>query len=319
MTVSVAHLPSSHPYVDHLRPDGHDDAVAIVDVDVFDVDALEGRVDVVHVHFGFEHLDRRQLAAWCRELRRGRIGLVYTAHDLDNPHLVDQRAHHAAVAELARAADLVVTLTPWAARELRRRTDTASVVVPHPHVVPAEALRRPSAEPRHGVYVHAATLRPNLDLDLLERVAGPAARLDGARIHVRRSHLDAAPPAVRRQLRRLAAHDGVTLDIGPRLDDDELWTRIGSSRVLLLPYRWGSHSGLLEAARDLGTPVVAPARGGFGDQGATTYDGAASCRRALAAATAPVPTPDRAVERQYIASTHLWWYHRVAGRVGRAA
>ena len=319
MSVSVAHLPSSHPYVDHLRPDGHDDAVRTVDADVFDVDALEGRVDVVHVHFGFEHLDRWQLSAWCSELHRRRIGLVYTAHDLDNPHLVDQQAHHAAVTELARAADLVVTLTPWAARELRRRTATASLVIPHPHVVPTDALRCQPAQPRHGVYVHAATLRPNLDLDLLEEVAGPAARFDGARIHVRRSHLDVAPPAVRRQLGRLAATDGVAVDVGPRLDDDELWTRIASSRVLLLPYRWGSHSGLLEAARDLGTPVVAPAWGGFGDQGATTYDSAASCQRALAAAAAPVPTPDRVVERQCIASTHSWWYHRIAGGVGRAA
>ena len=89
MTVSVAHLPSSHPYVDHLRPDGRDDAVATVDVDVFDVDALEGRVDVVHVHFGFEHRSPDELDGWAQDLADAGIALAYTAHDVDNPHLTE--------------------------------------------------------------------------------------------------------------------------------------------------------------------------------------------------------------------------------------
>ena len=61
---------------------------------------------------------------------------------------------------------------------------------------------------------------------------------------------------------------------------------------MLLPYRWGTHSGLLEAAHDLGTPVLAPAFGGFGDQGATTYDDAAIGLRALRRAAHPRPTAD---------------------------
>jgi hypothetical protein len=38
----------------------------------------------------------------------------------------------------------------------------------------------------------------------------------------------------------------------------------------VLPYRWGTHSGLLEAAHDLGTPVLAPAVGSYAAQGART-------------------------------------------------
>ena len=37
--------------------------------------------------------------------------------------------------------------------------------------------------------------------------------------------------------------------------------------MAVLPYRFGTHSGWLEACRDLGTTVVAPTCGYYGDQG----------------------------------------------------
>ena len=62
---------------------------------------------------------------------------------------------------------------------------------------------------------------------------------------------------------------------------------------MVLPYRWGTHSGLLEAAHDLGTPTLAPAFGGYADQGAHVVDAAdlagsvAPGRRGAADASTP--------------------------------
>ena len=48
--------------------------------------------------------------------------------------------------------------------------------------------------------------------------------------------------------------------------DDELWRYLSSLDVSVLPYRFGTHWGWLEACRDLGTAVIAPTCGYFADQ-----------------------------------------------------
>ena len=56
----------------------------------------------------------------------------------------------------------------------------------------------------------------------------------------------------------LAVHDCYT--------DDELWDYFESLDVSVLPYRFGTHSGWLEACFDLGTPVVVPDCGFMAEQ-----------------------------------------------------
>ena len=91
----------------------------------------------------------------------------------------------------------------------------------------------------------------------------------------------------------------------PRLGDDELWDRLGGAELVLLPYRWGTHSGLLEAAHDLGTPVLAPAFGGFADQGAHVYHGDPAARVARAIAAPPTVTvEDRRRARRRLRTAH---------------
>jgi beta-1,4-mannosyltransferase len=53
----------------------------------------------------------------------------------------------------------------------------------------------------------------------------------------------------------------------PPLEHTTLAAAIAGADALLLPYRWGTHSGLLELALDVGTPVLASDAGAFADQG----------------------------------------------------
>lgn len=48
--------------------------------------------------------------------------------------------------------------------------------------------------------------------------------------------------------------------------DDELWEYLSSLSVSVLPYRFGTHSGWLEACHDLGTAVIAPSCGFYHQQ-----------------------------------------------------
>jgi beta-1,4-mannosyltransferase len=281
---AVAHHPARHAFVDRIWSRRHGSASP----SAWDVDELARHgVRVVHLHFGFEQRDAAELQRWVDDLHAAGIGVVHTVHDVDNPHLTDQRDFHDAVDTLVRAADVVTTLTRHAAETIRRRSGTAAAVIPHPHVVPlaqAGSLRA-AARCRHGIYVHAATGRPNLDLDA---IAGVAQRRGGPPVVV---HLRPdAPVATVTALERLARRGRLVLDVRPRLADDELWRRLASSELLLLPYAWGTHSGLLEAAHDVATPVLAPAFGGYGDQGAMTYDTDPAPMVAAAVAHRPVTT-----------------------------
>jgi hypothetical protein len=46
----------------------------------------------------------------------------------------------------------------------------------------------------------------------------------------------------------------------------QLWSYLESLDVSVLPYRFGTHSGWLEACHDLGTTVIAPSCGYFREQ-----------------------------------------------------
>lgn len=330
--VRVAHVPADHTYVEHattpvLRP-----APTGVPLPGLRWPEAPGwlrdnadDVDVVHAHFGFEQCSVDGLERVLLDLDRRGLPLVWTAHDLTNPHLVDQSVHEAQLALLARHAAGVVTLTDGAADEIARRWGRRAAVVPHPHLAPLGELQvarpggtrtgaelptdvpptdvppadvppvgvRPAPVPPAVVTLPLGLLRPATDrrvvlalLDAFEAL-GPATR-DAAGSVVRGSLAEAADGPVRLRvllreetlredfprpdpelLARLqvAADAGrVDLQVSGRTTEAELWAGLRGTAALVLPYRWGSHSGWVEACHDVGTPVVAPALGHWAQQ-----------------------------------------------------
>ena len=63
-----------------------------------------------------------------------------------------------------------------------------------------------------------------------------------------------------------AANDRVELLEHDYFSDAELWEYLNAIDVSVLPYRFGTHSGWLEACFDLGTTVVAPSCGFYAEQ-----------------------------------------------------
>jgi hypothetical protein len=130
-------------------------------------------------------------------------------------------------------------------------------------------------------------------------------------VHVRPQ----APSTVRDRLDRMAGRGRIHLDVRDRLTDAELWDRLASAELVVLPYRWGTHSGLLEAAHDLGTPVLAPEFGGYGDQGATTFhDDPASHVAEASARRPPVTAASRRRQREASVVAYAEAYRLAVGR-----
>ena len=126
--IRVASIPANHPYVRHLAPlDGEGRVVRLPDpapdvpdplpgqwwppamLDTGWVAAQHREFDLAHLHFGFDAATPAELTSWTAELARHGRPLIFTVHDLINPHFVDQTRHEAHLDVLIPAADELIT------------------------------------------------------------------------------------------------------------------------------------------------------------------------------------------------------------------
>ncbi len=142
--------------------------------------------DVMHVHFGFDDQSPDALRQLTDALTEHRKPFVLTVHDLRNPHHGEPELHDAQLGVLVSAADAVITLTPGAAAEIRRRWGRDAHVLPHPHVVDEATLSRQRREHDGFVVgVHVKSLRANMDpLPVIEQIVGDLTGMPGASLRV---------------------------------------------------------------------------------------------------------------------------------------
>lgn len=303
--VRVASVPSSQIYIRHLEaPDtsGSPRVIRLPDpppeTDVHSVQsrwwppamlsadwvrANHDTFDLMHVHFGFDAANPERLRDLVSELRRFGKPLVYTVHDLVNPHQPDPAAHTDLLDVLIPAADKLITLTPGAAQEIRRRWAVNAQVLPHPHVVDytsmdrirvarqrEAAARLPWGKKRIGL--HLKGLRPNMDTEILDPLARVVGQLPSAvlQVNIHAQPLDPGHaeyrPALAKKLHSGAKSGLWELQAHEYFSEPELFAYLASLDACVLPYRFGTHSGWLEAALDVGTPVAAPDCGHYADQ-----------------------------------------------------
>ena len=278
--LTVASVPSAHPYVssvlDTSRVRALPDPVPVGATmpgqwwppRLLEPDYLLRHVtsfNVMHVHFGFEGATVEVLKEVVGILKRHRVPLVLTVHDLHNPHVADPTLHLAQLDVLVPAATVVITLTHGAAAVIRGRWDEECVVLAHPHVLPIGAVG--AARPWRQlpiVAVHGKGLRANIFpwpvVDALMDGALPNCRI---RFDLDREALDSPGVSVRlHEYRR----SGLDVRVHSRFTDAELIEYLTDVDVAVLPYRFGTHSGWVEACYDAGTTVVTPDCGFFSEQ-----------------------------------------------------
>jgi hypothetical protein len=365
--IRVASVPADHPYVRHIGSPGGDLVERLPDERepgqrgwwpprMLETDWIErhaGDFDLFHIQFGFDgrHPEQlRELVALLRELGKP---LVYTVHDLRNPNHEDHGLHDAQLEVLVEAADALVTLTDGAQRRIEARFGRRAEVIPHPHVVPLDLLAERYGAPRTPgdppvVGVHLKSMRANMiGVPLVQALCGGEG-LGRARLQVD-VHTEIWEPQapsfrgdLRTTLEHLAGRGALDLHLHEYFSDIELYDYLAGLDVAILPYRFGTHSGWLEACRDLGTAVVAPSCGCYADQGPTfTYRcdenglDAASLHQAVRRATAARDEGDlertspqfvregspsslaridwRREQRREIAEAHERLYRRVLG------
>jgi glycosyltransferase involved in cell wall biosynthesis len=277
--IRVVHIPGRTPYARKL----HDDGIQVLNGTTMDGlpvprDAtltwlLEHRpwdwLDVVHLHHpDFEPIPR--LRTVLAECRRAGKRVVFTAHDV-NPVFGDRATHHRRVRVLAEHGVPFVCLTPAAEVEVRWRFGARTAVVPHGYVAapgtPTRPVRRDPGPTRFLIY---GSLRRNRDVELVLACWRFARHLSETTLRLllrAPSRVSLAEDAeVWRAIRKHAADPRLRVDVLPFPTDDEVNAAVAGADCLLLPYRWGSHSGQLEHALDLGVLPVAARTGFLPDQ-----------------------------------------------------
>jgi glycosyltransferase involved in cell wall biosynthesis len=294
------------------------------------VERNAARFDVFHIHFGFDAVTPARLSALAASLMANGKPLVYTVHDLRNPHHPDPYLHDSQIDVLVEAADELITITEGAADEIERRWGRRPVVLPHPHVVDEPWRSWPRYERDEFVVgVHVKSLRANMSPGhVIDVLAGLMQRLPGGRLRVD-AHTDVfvpgAPnhdPSLVRSLVSRAERGELLLYVHDCFSDDELWKYFLHLDVSVLPYRFGTHSGWLEACYDLGTLVVAPQVGYLTEQRpCLTYrpgDGDSLRRSVLQAfnerPTWRASTRERDLDRDRLAAMHRQIYTRALCR-----
>lgn len=350
--VTVASVPTGHAYVAHLDAVvGSESVVRLPDpvppgaegtsrwwpprwLDPEWLVAHIDQFDVLHVHFGFDAMAVEDLEDIVRILGTAGKPLVLTVHDLHNPHFVDNSTHLAHLDVLVPAAAEVITLTDGAAQEIAVRWDRRADVLPHPHVVPLDRIgEKRASSSTFVVGVHLKSLRANLDpFAVLDSVVETTLGFPDARVRIDIDEGTEGTAGIWTELERYRAMPGVDVRIHPRFDDEQLWQYLREIDVSILPYRFGTHSGWLEACYDVGTAVIAPDCGYFADQRpCRTFDfgdgrfdptSLASAIRASYSDRARQPTASRDArehERNALASAHHEIYARALARVAVTA
>ena len=352
-TLTVASVPAAHVYVRHIAAEQPDCVVRLRDPDpdspqrsteqrwwppvMLDPAWIEAHdFDVFHVQFGFDAWSPEDLRRIVDAVHARGKAFVYTAHDLRNPHHATRELHDAQLSVLMEHADAVLTLTEGAAREIASRWGVTPTVLPHPHVVDFATMERFAAlrparranrtEP-FRVGLHLKSLRASMDpLAILPTLVEAVRTLPDAVLQVN-GHCDVLNPDGLRHdaelatfLREAESRGELELHVHDFFSDAELWDYFASLDASVLPYRFGTHSGWLEACRDLGTAVVAPTCGYYADQGPVhsyvldehRFD-PASLREAIHAAYVAGPQPaltvaERRAQRARVAEAHRVLY-----------
>ncbi len=352
--LTVASVPSGHVYVRHLAPLDGGGAVRLPDPAPGDPDrpagatwwppvmlgpewARHGALDAFHLHFGFDACSPDQLQDLTGVLRERGKPFVFTVHDLRNPHHEDRRLHDEQLDVLVMAADALITLTPGAALEIEQRWGRQASVIPHPHVVDLPTITRALHVRPMGrqhpfrVGLHLKSLRANMDpMRILPTLVDSVADLEHAvlQVNCHRDILDADgarhDAELAGWLHRQASRGRLELQVHDYFSDEDLWTYLASLDLSVLPYSFGTHSGWLEACRDLQTTVLAPSCGFYAEQGPVltyindedTFD-AGSLRDAVVHAHRERPRlgaslHERLAQRREIAHAHEELYRTLA-------
>lgn len=274
MVPRILSYPPRHPYVDRL----HGPVATLVErnqampkiPNYYDVEWIKRNShlwDIVHFHFGWEQYAIEQVEQVVSMHQKLGKPIVVTVHDTRNPHTVDAANDKKYIRLLLSKAASVITLTGSAQRYIIDNYNIDPIVIPHGPLLGREEMNkyRSLARNERIIYVHVKSGRSNLDYQRIITMAPDIERISGYKMIFGIHRNSPAHEYVKKTGERHWKY----IELQGELSHDELCVKIATVTVVLMPYLWGSHSGLIELAKDLGTTSLIYDTGHFDDQSPT--------------------------------------------------
>lgn len=287
--IRVAHLPGRTPYARKLTApqvrivNGTETRSGMpVPIDIsFDWLMSQSALDffdVLHIH-SIEFADPQVVDdVLDRCLSVGRR-LVFTFHDVVPMFDHDHASYRRKLQSVCAAASHVVTLTSGAAAAIREigvvpDVDRRLAVVPHGFVLHPDDRRWGAAGTNGGKVEYAlfGAFRPNRDtyallLNWYYGLLQHEARLNLLCRSINPCDLGSDGIQLREVLAFLQSdRERMTVRLCPFPTDEQVIEFLVRNDVLVMPYRWGTHSGQLELAFDLNLIPVIPDIGYYREQ-----------------------------------------------------
>ncbi len=278
----VLHLPARTPFARNLHGGGITivNGTGTVPIDAsfdwlaehFDHTAF----DIVHIHT--TELAARDTVARCFDAcHRHRIGVLATLHedfplfDCGNVEFGER------LAMLREGQAVFATLTGSCRTSLVARYGfdrDEIVVIPHGNVLPLDSSvwDEPRIEPKRFRFSIHGGFRPNKRLfdAVMNFAASPVLR--GTELAILTRAVSSKEYWLNDDLRAVLGialgAENIDLALRPVTDDTSLARFVLGSDAVILPYAWGSHSGQIELAADLGVRVIATNVGYYAEQAA---------------------------------------------------
>ncbi|MFE9244947.1 hypothetical protein [Nocardiopsis sp. NPDC006938] len=264
--LKVAHVPARTPYArkltsEHVRVLNGSEGVPR-DLTLKHVLARRpfNWFDVLHLHH-VEFDDLAVLRLVLSECARAGRRVVFTAHDVA-PVFTSRRPYQRKLRTLVEWNVPFICLTWGSAAELHARLGPSvrTVVAPHGYVVSPDELPAPARGAKHRFrYLMFGSLRENRDVPTVlhnwrfgrQQRETELQMLLRAPAPVNLEH-DGERPVWDLISSMAVAESRLKVDIAPFPTDEEVADTAVGCDALILPYKWGTHSGQLELAFDLG-------------------------------------------------------------------
>lgn len=228
--------------------------------------------DIVHIHFEYYLFSVELLEGILQYFEQSRRPVVWTCHDRSS--LIEEKTNYEHEGLLYKYASKVMTLTngcrTWLLNKFGEHRDNIDVIplgyLAHPAVVDYES--KSVVKDRNLFTIYVGDFRKSKSyLSSIREFLG-CNRLQEARLQViyRSPEIGFGDKENIENFLLLVTHPRVSTISLPEISDTLFVRKFLASHAVILPYKWGTHSGQLELARDCGCHVVASKVGYYSEQ-----------------------------------------------------
>ncbi len=291
-TIRVLSLPSYHPY--NTRFDNYREIVFVNPSCDFFVNKkfcspkyldkhfpLES-YDIVHIHFEYYLVPFKTLKFLIQYFIHNGKPIVWTCHDRNS--LVDEKNDNRYIKFLYDNTDAVITLTPGCAKWLYSKFGhhrSRVTVIPmgylaHPSIIDEEMSN--VKKDKNLFTIHIGDFRKNKDYISAIKDFLACPYLANAKIQLIYSSInffknDKFIQKQKSVFYKLISHNSRIVKVCSRSISNNVFNKAFlASHAVILPYKWGTHSGQLELARDCGVYVIASNVGFYKEQWPGIYE-----------------------------------------------